>query len=44
MTPPDVLSTEQLYLLEWANIFDVLLIAQQCTVKWQAAKSQMKEI
>ena len=44
MTPPDGLSTEQLYLLEWANIIDVLLIAQQCTVKWQAAKSQMQEI
>lgn len=45
MTPPDFLSTEQLYLLDWANIIDVLLIiAQQCTVKWQAAKSQMQEI
>ena len=31
--------------LEWANIIDVLLIiGQQCTVKWQAAKSQMQEI
>ena len=44
MIPPDSLSTEQLYLLEWANIIDVLFIAQQCIVKWQAAKSQMQEI
>ena len=44
MTPPDGLSTEQLYLLEQANIIDVLFIDQLCTVKWQAAKSQMQEI
>lgn len=44
MTPSDGLSTEQLYLLEQADFIDVLLIAQLCTVKWQAAKSQMQEI
>lgn len=44
MTPSDGLITEQLYLLEWAKIIDVLLIAQLCTVKWRAAKSQMQEI
>lgn len=44
MTPPDVLSTEQLYLLEQADIIDVLFIDQLSTVKWQAAKSQMQEI
>ena len=33
MTPSDGLSTEQLYLLEQADIIDVLLIAQLCTVK-----------
>lgn len=38
MTPPDGLSTEQ------ADIIDVLFIDQLCTVKWQAAKSQMQEI
>lgn len=44
MTPPDSLSTEQLYLLEQADIIDVLFIDQLCTVKWQTAKSQMQEI
>lgn len=43
MTPPDGLSTEQLYLY-LLDIIDVLFIDQLCTVKWQAAKSQMQEI